>query len=219
MTISKKIFSSLILTLLAINVFSCGGKNKLADAKLDGFDVPAWVLDPYVKDGVAAVGIAAPSKGGFKFQIAAAELDAKANIASTIQSEVSRITKNSMKSAKVNEEDDVEEFFAQATKDVVKNLPLSGVKRINIFKDKEGTLYIHMVLRNEDFSKYLKNGRNDFLEKLKKSNLSRDNIKKSEEASKELFDELDRERGAKTNAVDIKDSKESAKETVEKSKN
>jgi len=217
----KKLLSYFVVIALLFNLTNCGKKNKLADAKLDNFDVPSWVLDPYVKDGVAAVGIAAPSKGGFKFQIAAAELDAKANIASTIQSEVSRITKNSMKSAKVNEEDDVEEFFAQATKDVVKNLPLSGVKRINIFKDKEGTLYIHMVLRNEDFSKYLKNGRNDLLEKLKKSNLSRDNIKKSEDASKELFDELDRERGAKTSAVDLKkdDAKPENKDEKSKSAN
>lgn len=157
-------------------------------------DLPSWVLDPNVEDGVAAVGIASPSRGGIKFQLPKAELDAKANIAATIQSEITRITKDSLRSAKVNENDDVEEFFAQATKEVVKDLPLSGVKRLNIFKSEDGTLYVHMVLRNEDYSKFLENSERTFKDRLAKSNLGRENINKSQAASKELFEELEKER-------------------------
>ncbi len=160
-------------------------------------NLPAWVLDPSVEGGVAAVGIASPSKGGIKFQLPKAELDAKANIAATIQSEISRITKDSLRSAKVNENDDVEEFFAQATKEVVKDLPLSGVKRLNIFKAEDGTLYVHMILRNEDYSKFLSNSEKTFEARLAKSNLGRENINKSQTASKELFDELEKERESK----------------------
>lgn len=163
-------------------------------------DLPVWVLDPAVKDGVAGVGIASPSKGGIKFQIPKAELDAKANIAATIQSEISRITKDSMRSAKVNENDDIEEFFAQATKEVVKNLPLSGVKRINIFKAEDGTLYVHMLLSNEDYSKFLSDSQKTFETNLAKSNMARENINKTEEASKELFSELEKERQIKSEA-------------------
>lgn len=192
----NKILLALSLSALTLT-FACAKKESPqtnANVKNELSDLPAWVLDPSVKDGVAAVGIASPSKGGIKFQIPKAELDAKANIAATIQAEISRISKDSMRSAKVNENDDVEEFFAQATKEVVKNLPLSGVKRLNIYKSQDGTLYIHMVLNNEDYSKFLENSEKTFQARAAKSNLGRENINKTQEATKKLFDELEIER-------------------------
>jgi hypothetical protein len=179
--------------------FGCAKKNVTSNlnAKNELSDLPAWVIDPSVKDGVGGVGIASPSKGGIQFQIPKAELDAKANIAATIQSEISRITKNSLRSAKVNGEDDVEEFFAQATKDVVKNLPLSGVKRINMYLAKDGSLYIQMVLKNEDYSKFLEASEKTFAARAAKSALGRESINKTQVATKELFDELEKERDVK----------------------
>ena len=195
---------TLILSIALLSFsFACAKKNPNAPAqgaKGDLADLPAWVLDPSVADGVAAVGIASPSKGGIKFQLPKAELDAKANIAATIQSEISRVTKDSLRSAKVNENDDVEEFFAQATKEVVKNLPLSGVKRLNIFQAKDGNLYVHMVLRNEDYSKFLASSQKTFEASLVKSKIGRENINKSQEASKEIFEELEKERSDKAKA-------------------
>ncbi len=189
----NKILSLFLVAALTLTA-SCSKKDaKKIDAG-DLSNLPAWVLDPNVEGGVAAVGIASPSQGGIKFQIPKAELDAKANIAAIIQSEMSRITKDSLRSADVNGKDDVEQFFAQATKEVVKDLPLSGVKRINIFRDKDGTLYVHMVLKNDDYSKFLENGEKSLSAKLAKSNLSRENIDKSQAATKELFDELEKER-------------------------
>ncbi len=211
----NKIFAAVCITAVALT-FSCAKKsietNSSSGNKLS--QLPAWVLDPSVSDGVGGVGIAGPSKGGIKFQIPKAELDAKANIASTIQSEISRVTKNSMRSGNVNNEDDVEEFFAQATKDVVKNLPLSGVKRVNMFQAEDGSLYIHMVLKNEDYSKFLMNSLKSFEERAAKANLSRENIKKAQNASKEIFDELEKERGTKTNSS----ATEAGKESNEKKK-
>jgi len=192
-----------ILIVLAVTALtfssSCGKNKKPAEVTNNNLsNLPSWVLDPNMPDGVAAVGIASPSKGGIKFQIPAAELDAKANIAATIQSEISRVTKDSLRSASVNNSDDVEQFFAQASKEVVKNLPLSGVKRINIFQANDGTLYVHMILKNEDYSKFLSDSEKSLNSQLKKSALGRENIKKSEEASKAIFDELERERGNKS---------------------
>jgi len=186
----------LVASIAAISLFASCAKKETIQSKAgnDLKDLPAWVIDPSVKDGVGAVGIASPSKGGIKFQIPKAELDAKANIAATIQSEISRLTKDSMRSAKVNENDDVEEFFAQATKEVIKDLPLSGVKRLNIFKSEDGTLYVQMVLTNEDYSKFLANSEKTFQARAAKSALGRDNINKAQAATKELFDELDKER-------------------------
>lgn len=190
----KNIIKTFSILVLATTI-ACSKKEKsITENSGDLSDLPAWVLDPAVKDGVAGVGIASPSKGGIKFQIPKAELDAKANIAATIQSEISRITKDSLRSAKVNENDDVEEFFAQATKEVVKEIPLSGVKRIGIFKSKDGTLYVHMVLGNEDYSKFLENSQKTYEARLAKSNMARENINQTQAATKELFDELERER-------------------------
>ncbi len=192
----KNIIKTFSILVLATTI-ACSKKEKsITEVSGDLSDLPAWVLDPAVKDGVAAVGIASPSRGGIKFQIPKAELDAKANIAATIQSEISRITKDSLRSAKVNENDDVEEFFAQATKEVVKDLPLSGVKRIGIFKAKDGNLYVHMVLTNEDYSKFLENSQKTFESRLAQSKMSRKNINDTQAATKELFDELERERKA-----------------------
>ena len=202
----KKVTCALIIASAALT-FSCSKKEKPQN-KSEVQDLPNWVLDPNVADGVAGVGIAAPSKGGLKFQIPNAELNAKASIASIIQSEISRITKNSLKSANVNQDDDVEEFFAQATKEVVKNLPMSGAKRINIYIAKDGTLYVHMVLKNEDYTKFLKNSEKNLEARLKKSGLSRDNINKSEQASKALFDELDKERDSKAKKAESTEKEE-----------
>jgi len=178
--------------------FACAKKDETKPTvKGELSNLPAWVIDPSVKDGVGGVGIAAPSKGGIQFQIPKAELDAKGNIASTIQGEISRVTKNAMRSAKVNENDDVEEFFAQATKEVVKDLPLSGVKRVNMYKAEDGTLYIQMVLGNEDYSKFLQNSEKTFAARAARSNLGRDNINKTQAATKDLFDELEKEREKK----------------------
>ena len=193
----NKILVPLLLA-CALTVFSCAKESaKVEDPKGKLSNLPSWVLDPTVADGVGGVGIASPSKGGIKFQIPQAELDAKANIAATIQSEISRVTKNAMRSANVNKADDVEEFFSQATKEVVKDLPLSGVKRANIFQAEDGTLYIHMVLKAEDYSKFLQNSEKTIEARIKKSGLSRDNINKTQEATKSLFDELEKERAPK----------------------
>lgn len=192
----NKILTTLSIAALTFS-FACAKKDGNAPKNENLSDLPAWFADPSVADGVAGVGIASPSKGGIKFQLPKAELDAKGNIAKTIQSEISRITKDSLRSAKVNDNDDVEEFFAEATKEVVKDLPLSGVKRTDIFQAKDGTLYVRMVLKNDDYSKFLENSEKSFNARLAKSNLARENINKSQAATKELFDELEKERASK----------------------
>lgn len=191
----NKILATLSIAILLFSA-SCAKKSENININSGNelSDLPAWVLDPAVDSGIGAVGIASPSRGGIKFQIPKAELDAKANIAATIQSEISRITKNSLRSAKTNDIDDVEDFFAQATKEVIKNLPLSGVKRLNMFKAKDGSLYIHMVLTKKDYSSFLSNGQKIFNARAKNSGLARDSINATQEAAKELFDELEKER-------------------------
>ena len=191
-----KIISTIITIIALAGTFSCSGNKASTNKKThsDLSNLPAWVVDPTIKDGIGGVGIARPSRGGIKFQIPKAELDAKANIAATIKSEISRISKNSLRSADVNNNDDIEEFFAQATKEVIKDLPLSGVKRLAIFKAEDGTLYIHMALKESDYEQFLKNSENTFNNRAQTLDISRDNIDKTQAATKELFDELEKER-------------------------
>ena len=192
----KKIILSLFLVCLVV---SCGGK-KVKDEQPavvgDFGDAPEWVMNPDlgIKDGIAGVGIAPASRGGLQFQIPKAETDARANIATRIQSEISRVTKQALREANVNQVNDVEEVFSQATKEVVKDIPLSGVKRVNMAKAKDGTLYIRMVLTKEDYSGFLENSQKVFEARLRQANLSRDNIDKSQKAVQSLFDELEEER-------------------------
>ncbi len=189
----------LLPLVLSLFIFSCAkdtSKNpalsKIDKNNLD--NLPDWVLSPEVESGVAGVGIASKSKGGFKFQVRKAEMDAKANIATTIQSEISRVTKEALREADVNGVNDVEQVFSQATKEVVRNMPLSGATRINIYKDNDGTLYVHMILKNKNYSQYLRNSQKIYEDRLKAAGLARDNLDKSQEAVKELFDELEKER-------------------------
>jgi len=138
--------------------------------------------------------MAQPSKGGLQFQIPKAEADARANIATKINSSISRVTKQALREANVSGVNDVEDVFSQATKEVVKDIPLSGVERINMYQAKDGTLYVHMQITENDYSRYLDNSRKVYEKLLDNSNLSRSNLNKSQDAVKELFDELERER-------------------------
>jgi len=188
----KKVLSILFLLSVCTCIIACSSPKPFANNKTLS-DIPTWVADPEIKDGIGAIGIASPSKGGIKFQIQMAELDAKGNMAAKISSEISRVTKNAMRSANVNNADDVEEFFAQATKEVVKNLPMNGAVRDAIYLGKDGSLYIHMILKPEAYDSFLKETQTALKDKMKKE-LGRQNINDAEKASKAIFDELEKER-------------------------
>lgn len=194
----KLLASTLVLAVAATGIISgCSSKKEVKQSQ--NSNLPEWVIDPNsgITDGVAGVGIGSKSSGGIKFQIPKAEMDAKANIASAISSEISRVTKDALREAKVNDVNDVEQVFSQATKEVVKNMPMSGVKRINMWTDPaDGTLYIRMILKNEDYGKYIQNSQKMYENRLKQANLGRENLDKSQEAVKGLFDELEKERGS-----------------------
>jgi len=187
----KKILSIVLVLMLAV---ACGKAEPRLKLKGELVELPEWVITPDREDGIAAVGISQPSRGGMLFEIKKAELDAKGNIATKIQSEISRVTKQALREANVNNINDVETVFSQVTKEVVKDVPLTGVQRINIYKYKDGTLYVHMILKDADYSKYLANSQKMFEQRLQNANLARENLNKAQEATKSLFDELDKER-------------------------
>ena len=185
-----------LLIALLIYTASCSNKDKIASPVVTNSTyklavLPEWVIDPKMDEKITAVGIASPSIGGFDIQLRKAELDAKANLASQIGSEVSRVTKAALRQAKIDDLEDVEQVFSQATKDVVKRFPLSGAKRINIYQGNDGTLYVRMTLDENEVIKYFSNNEGLYKRQLKQANLSRENLDKAQEAVKELFVDLD----------------------------
>jgi hypothetical protein len=188
--------SKLIILLITITLCSCSSSNNNREAgtKSSLDHLPTWVKKPEIRGSIAAVGIAPKSRGGLQFQIPQAEADARANIASQIRTEVSRLTKNALREARINEIDDVENVFTQATKNVVKKIPLEGATRRKLWQDpKDGTLYVQMYLDGEMISKYFKKNKRVYNKALKKAKLGRERLDRAQKASKKLFKELDKE--------------------------
>jgi hypothetical protein len=194
----KNLFCIKVVAMIFLLV-SCSSndvdKKEVLKSTSSNINLPEWVLDPKIENGIAAVGISSPSRGGLRFQIPKAESDARANIAEILQSEISRVTKNALRESKLNGVNDVEEFFSQATKNVVKNVKLSGAERTDIYKADDGSLFIRMVIRQNNYAKILKDSQELFKQVIVNSDMSQDNIDKSQEAVQDMFEELEMERG------------------------
>lgn len=184
-----------ITSLLATTMVSCKG-NKAATqaevgAKGDIADFPDWVVNPGVDGKFSAVGIADKTNGGMKVQVAQAEADGRANLATKIEAVVSRLTKDAMRKADLDGNENVEKIFEQATKEVVKNVPISGAAREKMFRDTAtGELYILMTVDTNVVKNYLQAHQNDIVGTLNKANLSKSELKSAQESFKGLFNEL-----------------------------
>ena len=196
---------AIVLVITSLFVFSCSEKQNKATTEtfveknktkqqvgsLSDSNLPDWVLDPSIQGKVSAVGIASKTAAGIQLQIAQAEANGRANLATSIQTEVSRITKDATKQVKINGTEQVEQFFAQATQEVVKNLPISGARRVNIFQSpQDGTMYIQMVIDSSIVQQYLKDRVELFSESMKKAGVARETIKETEQSMKSLFNEI-----------------------------
>ncbi len=185
---------ALLLTLSAFLFFTACAKKEPSLQEQSGINLPDWILDPYVEGKIAAVGIAPKSKGGFQFQIPQAEADARANIAAQLNTEVSRLTKNALRAARIAEQEEVENVFSQVTKNLIKKVPLRGARRINIYVDPDkGDLYVHMALDNEMILTHFEKSQDVYAQALKNASLSRKSLDNAQDAVKELYDELDKE--------------------------
>jgi hypothetical protein len=73
----KKLFS---IFLICLCVTSCASNKELVNKT--NLDLPEWFTSP---EELTGVGIAAPHRGGIRYQVANAELDARGNLATKIQ--------------------------------------------------------------------------------------------------------------------------------------
>ena len=156
-------------------------------------NLPSWVLNPKVEGGIASVGMTGYSKHGLQVMLPQAEMDARAKLAGQIQTIVSQLQKKAIRHAQINDVDEFENSFKQATKEVIKKMPLSGATRINMFQAKDGTLYVHTVIQKREVSKYIGDMKDTYKKQMQEAKLSRQNIDEGMKVLDSMMKELDSE--------------------------
>jgi hypothetical protein len=194
---TKKIILIIIALLIASCVKTPNNNDllkRLDDNSVNIDELPDWIIANEDENGITGIGISAFRGGGLRMQIRQAEVDAKAEIASKIESSISRVTKEALQESDINKINDVAQFFSQATKQVVKERSLSGVVRTHLFIDRDKNLYVRMLLTNKNYLQYLENSEKIYEQRLKRSRLPDKNISFAQDAVKGLFEELEKER-------------------------
>lgn len=156
-------------------------------------NLPAWVVNPKVEGGIASVGIVGYSKHGLEVMLPQAEMDARAKLAGQIQTIVSKLQEKALRHAKINELDEFETSFKQATKEVIKKMPISGANRINMFQSQDGTLYVHMVIQKREVSNYIGDMKDTYKKHMQEAKLSRQNIDDGMKVLDSMMEKLDEE--------------------------
>lgn len=166
------------------------GKSGMVDIE----NMPEWVLNPTVENGIGVVGVAKYSRHGIRVMLPKAEMDARAKLAAEIQTEVSRLSKNAMRQANINELDDYEEQFSQATKSVVKKIPLSGAQRVAMYQDKQaGDLYVHMVIQKREVGNFLAKNAQSVKDQMREAKMTRERLDDAMKVMDNMVDELNAE--------------------------
>ena len=105
--------------------------------------LPLWVINPKVKEGITAVGMAKYSKYGLKVMKPQAKMDALAKLAGKIETKISQNTK---RTSSLNKNDNIQNNFSQSTKEVVDKISLSDVVVVNQLITENGDYYVQIVI-------------------------------------------------------------------------
>jgi hypothetical protein len=128
---------------------------------------PAWVINPTVDDGIGVSGISSSSKGGISFQIDIARADAFNKVAMEIKTIVIATLDLVRENTKVDISNEARESMKNVTALEVNMIPISGMKRKNIWASEcTGDLFVHYVIPDNT----IKNNVKKTLEKIKASN-------------------------------------------------
>jgi len=119
-------------------------------------ELPSWVQNPKVDNAICAVGIANYSKHGIPAMLPIAQMDARAKLAGKVQTIVSQLKQRAIRKTKLNNIDEFETSFKEVTKEVIKEIPISGAKRVKMYQAKDGTLYILMIIEKKEITQNLK---------------------------------------------------------------
>lgn len=155
--------------------------------------LPSWVLNPQSNDGITAVGMSGYSRHGVKIMKPQAEMDARAKLAGQIQTFVSRSQKQALLATQVGGTDDMESVFSQSTKEVVKQVPLSGAVIVNQKMMENGDYYVQLVIKKREVMDELNERRDIYKKNLENANLTRKNIDDGMKVLDRMMDNLDKD--------------------------
>ncbi len=187
----RMIFNKKSFLFILIGFFLIAGcKSKYG--KLAEINAPEWVFDSNIvaknADEISAVGMSDVTQSGLRIQWMQAEMDARTKIATQLLVEVSKISKDAIRQTKVAGVEDVQKIFSQASQEIVRDLPLSGVKKTHLWQDpKTDILYIRMVLKSKEVNDHLKDSMILYDKRLQQSGLG---FSKAE--SKKLVSDIDK---------------------------
>lgn len=155
--------------------------------------LPEWVLNPQSTEGITAVGMVGYSRHGLKVMKPQAEMDARAKLAGQIQTLVSRSQKQAMRSVQIGDVDDLETVFSQSTKEVVKEIPLSGAVVVNQLMAETGDYYVQMVIKKREIMQELDQKHEIYKKNLQNAKLTRENIDEGMKVLDKMMEDLDKE--------------------------
>jgi len=196
----KKSLLFVLITATAITFTGCADKSEQSLAEKQkqeqieaNNNLPSWVIDPKVEGGISAVGIAGYSKHGMQIMLPQAEMDGRAKLAGQIQTVVSRVQKQAMRHNKINDLDDMENVFKQASKEVIKKMPLSGARKMNQYQAADGTLYVLMVIEKREVSKHLRDMKSTYEDHMREAKMTRESLDQGMKVLDDMMKELDEE--------------------------
>jgi len=156
-------------------------------------NLPQWVMNPQSKDGITAVGMAAYSRHGIRVMRPQAEMDARAKLAGQIETLVSRSQKQAMRSVQISDTDDMENLFTQSTKEVIKQIPLSGAVVVNQTIMENGDYYVQMTIKKRAVVEELDKKQEIYKRNLKNSKLTRKSIDDGMKVLDKMMEDLDKD--------------------------
>jgi len=156
-------------------------------------NLPQWVINPQSTDGITAVGMAAYSRHGIRVMRPQAEMDARAKLAGQIETLVSRSQKQAMRSVQIADTDDMENIFSQSTKEVVKQIPLSGAVVVNQTIMDNGDYYVQMTIKKRAVVEELDKKQEIYKKNLENSKLTRESIDDGMKVLDKMMEDLDKD--------------------------
>ena len=156
-------------------------------------NLPQWVVNPQSKDGITAVGMAAYSRHGIRVMRPQAEMDARAKLAGQIETLVSRSQKQAMRSVQISDTDDMENLFSQSTKEVIKQIPLSGAVVVNQTIMENGDYYVQMTIKKRAVVEELDKKQEIYKKNLENSKLTRESIDDGMKVLDNMMDNLEKD--------------------------
>lgn len=152
--------------------------------------LPQWILNPTSRGGITAVGMAGYSKHGLRVMKPQAEMDAKAKLAGQIQTIISRSQKNAIRLSQVANVDDMDNAFSQSTKEVIKEIPLSGAVVVNQRMVESGDYYVQMVIKRQVVAQELDASKEVYKKNLTDAKLTRESVEEGMKVLDEMIEDL-----------------------------